>query len=125
MEEVTGTLSIKHGNIFYSAKFERNGWIAAELIQYLDDLYRSDSLQVGILKLLGYTLQMTDSFPRREADHWVEIDIQTRTLTTNSELIRKAVRQETAAKDEPYWDPALERIYTVLDAEDFTVKLIY
>ena len=124
MEPVTGTLSIKYGDRFYSVKFEENGWIAAELVQYLDDVYRADSIEVGILKLLGYTLHMTEAHPLRKADHWVEIEIENRTLSTNSELIRKGVKQETSTNDEPYWEPALKRIYVVLDGLDYTVKLL-
>jgi hypothetical protein len=123
MATVTGTLCIKHEEIFYSAHFEQNGWVAAELIQYLDDLYRAETVKVGILKLLGYTLQMTEEPPSRKADHWIEVDLGARTLTTNSTVIRKAVKQEAPSEDEPYWGPTLERIYAVLDGRDFTVKL--
>lgn len=123
IKAVTGSLSIKHGETSYSAKFETNGWIAAELVQYLDDLFRADSIEVGILKLLGYTLQMTKVPPPRKADHWIEIDIEKRTLATNSKLLRRAVKQQSPREDEPYWEPALKRIYNVLDAHDFTVQL--
>jgi hypothetical protein len=123
MANVTGTLSIKHGTAFYTAYFEQNGWVAAELIQYLDDLYRDEAAEVSILKLLGYTLRISQKPPRRGADHWVEVDLAERLLISNSELIRKAVKQASPEEDEPYWEPALKRIYSVLDALDFTVKL--
>ena len=45
-------------------------------------------------------------------------------LVTNSALIGKAVRKEPPGDDESFWGPALERIYAVLDARDFTVRLI-
>ena len=121
---ITGSISIQKGETFYSIQFETNGWIAAELVQYLNDLYSSDSVEVGILKLLGYTLQMTDRPPARKADHWVEIDIHARVLRTNSELIRRAVKQESPAEEGPYWEPALKRIYAALDAQDFNVQLL-
>ena len=123
MAELTGTLSIKHETSFYSAHFHRNGWVAAELIQYLDDLYRTENVEVGILKLLGYTLQVSKEPPPRTADHWVEVDLAQKILIPNSELIRKAVKQKSPRNDEPYWGPALKRIYAVLDSHDFTVKL--
>ena len=97
--------------------------MAAEMVQFLDDLYGADTLEVGILKLLGYTLQMTEQPPRRSADHWVELDLDNLVLKTNSDLIRKAVRKESPKPDEVYWGPALRRIYTALDVRDFTVKL--
>ena len=124
MLPVTGTLCVKHGSTFYTAHFEANGWIAAELIQYLDDIYRSDSVETGILKLLGYTLQIGASAPPRTADHWIELDIDEKLMVTNSELIRRAVKKESPGDDETFWGPALERIYAVLDARDFTVTLI-
>jgi len=123
MADVTGSLSIKHEKAFYTAYFDRNGWVAAELIQYLDDLYRAEAAEVKILKLLGYTLRMSQEPPQRKADHWIEVDLAKRLLITNSELIRKAVKQESPGEDEPYWEPALKRIYGVLDALDFTVRL--
>jgi len=124
MPPVTGTLCIKHGKTFYTAHFEANGWIAAELVQYLDDIYQSASFETGILKLLGYTLQIGAAAPPRTADHWIELDLDKRMLVTNSALIGKAVRKESQGNDESFWGPALERIYAVLDARDFTVRLI-
>jgi hypothetical protein len=123
MAGVTGSLCIKHEACFYSVHFDQNGWVAAELVQYLGDLYRAETAEVGILKLLGYTMRMSEGPPPRTADHWIEVDFAKKILVTNSELIRKAVKQETPQKDEPYWEPALKRIYAVLDALDFTVKL--
>lgn len=123
MPPLTGSLSIRHGSTFYSAYFERNGWIAAELVQYLDDLYMSKPVEAGLLKLLGYTLQISGEPPPRKADHWIELDLEEKLLATNSELIRKAVTNQTPKKGEPYWEPALRRIYSVLDQRDFTVRL--
>ena len=123
-ESVSGTLSIQYDGRFYSTRFETEGWIAAELVQYLDDLYRSESIKAGILKLLGYTLQITDRPPSRSADHWVEIELDARVLSTNSDLIRKAVKQQSVSEEEPYWEPVLRRVYSVLDSLDFTVRLV-
>jgi len=120
---VTGTLSLKHGKTFFSVCFEENGWIAAEMVQFLDDLYSADTLEVGILKLLGYTLQISEQFPRRSANHWVELNLDNRILETNSDLIRVAVRRESPEGDEAYWGPALKRIHAVLHAHNFTVRL--
>ena len=93
------------------------------MLQYLDDVFRAESPEVGILKLLGYTLQLNDGHPPRTADHWVEVELDKRKIATNSELLRKAVRKERPESEEEYWAPALDRIYEVLDRNDFTVEL--
>ena len=53
MSAVTGTLSLKYQGKFYSLIFGDHGWMAADLVQYLDKLYRSETPEVEILKLAG------------------------------------------------------------------------
>jgi hypothetical protein len=123
MSDVSGSLSIVCRDLFYAIHFSQNGWVAGEMLQYLDDVYRAESLEVGILKMLGYTMEVSRAHPPRTAVHWVELDLNRKVLATNSELVRKAVRKEKPNGAEPYWPPALDRIYTVLDNHDFTVEL--
>ena len=123
MPEATGSLSIKYGKTYYSICFRQNGSVAAELVQYLEDVYRSVPVEVGILKLLGYTLQITPDPPPRSADHWVEVDLNRKVLSSNSELIKNAVTRPPHAVDQPYGPLTLQRIFQVLDARDFTVEL--
>jgi hypothetical protein len=59
VESETGSLTIKYRDFYYSLFFAQNGWLAAELLQYLDDVIRAADPEVAILKLLGYTMQIT------------------------------------------------------------------
>ena len=104
-------------------RFSQNGWLAADMVQYVDEILAAEDQKIAILKLLGYTMQVGSSSPaRRRTDHWVEIDIDRRILTTNSGLLRKAVERSPVDPEEPYSPVALRRIYDVLDQYDFTVK---
>lgn len=116
----TGSLSLRLEGTWYSLIFRRNGWLAVDLLRYLDDVLEAGDPPTAILKLLGYTLQIGGGPPRRRANHWVEIDLAQRRLTTNSKLVRRAVDQVPAAADPPRM---LEEIHTVLDRNDFTVVL--
>lgn len=120
---VTGSVTFKQGARYYSLHFPSHGWMAADLVQYVDDVLRADNREIAILKLLGYTLEMGDRSPSRKADHWVEVDLENRVVATNSELIRKAVDQAPRKEEEPYSPAALRRLYEVLDEFDFTVEL--
>lgn len=123
MRQVTGILSIKSGETYYSLHFAHHGWMAADMVQYIDDLYGNGDPRIGILKLLGYTLEMNQKPPARIADHWVEVDLDNRVLATNSDLIRKVVRQESPSSDDPYHAPSLQRIFEALDQHDYKVEL--
>lgn len=123
MKPETGSISFRIAGAFYTQHFSQNGWIAAEMVQYLGDIYASSDPKVGVLKLLGYTLEMGPSAPDRESDHWVEVDLDSRTVETNSEVIRRSVKREDPPEDAPYGAYSLKRIYEALDSRDFTVRL--
>lgn len=96
--------------------------MAADIVQYIDEILNAEERQIAILKLLGYTMQVEKKTPARKADHWVELDLENHIITTNSDLLRKAVDRLPAAPDDPYSPIALRRIHEVLDRYDFTVK---
>jgi len=121
--QMSGSISIKLSGRYYSLVFPKNGWLAAELVQYLGDVIESPEPEVGVLKLLGYTMEIQNSRPERKAADWVEVDLEKRELITNSELIRKAVDQVEPTGEEPFNAPALRRIHSLLDRYDFTVRI--
>lgn len=123
MNRVTGSITLKNEGVFYTLFFHNNGWVAAEMVQHLDQLYGKQGVKAGIVKLLGYTLEVNRAAPSRSAHHWVEVDVEARALATNSDLIRRAVKQEEPAPDAPYLALSLRSIYDVLDALDYTVEL--
>jgi len=123
MEAVTGSISIQHQNQFYSLIIPDQGWMVADLLQFLDDIYRAEDPRIAILKQLGLAIQISSAAPPRKADHWIEIDLENRRLSTNSDLVRKAVKRRKPARRDPYYPRALERIYNVLDSLDFEVHL--
>lgn len=122
MESETGSLTIKYRDSYYSLFFAQNGWLAAELLQYLDEVIAAADTEVAILKLLGYTMTIGRESPPREADHWVEVDVAARELTTNSALVRQAVDQQPVQEGQPFGALTLKRLYRVLDQYDFTVR---
>ncbi len=121
--QMSGSISIKFGELHYSLLFPTNGWLAADLVQYLGEVIESPRPEVAILKLLGYTMEMAPGGHPRRADQWVEIDLEKREVVTNSPLIRKAVDQEEPTEEDPFNAPALRRIHALLDRYDFTVRL--
>ena len=123
MESETGSLTIKCGDLYYTLVLPEDGWLAGDLAQYIDEVIEAPRPEIAILKLLGYTMQMSKVRPERKSRHWVEIDIDKRELITNSAMVRKAVDREAPAPDEPYSPVALKRLYETLDRYDFTVKL--
>lgn len=123
MEPQTGSLTIRYGDLYYTLLLSEEGWLAADLAQYIDEIVEATQPEVAILKLLGYTMQMSKARPERSSDHWVEIDIAKRELVTNSAMVRKAVDQEAPAPDEPYSPVAMKHLYETLDRYDFTVRL--
>ena len=120
----TGSLSIKHEYLYYTLFFKKNGWMAADIIQYLDDILVAGDQKIAILKLLGYTLEIAQKYPTRTANHWVEVDLEQHILSTNSDLIRKAVDQCSPDLEDPYNPNALHRLHQVLDQHNFTVELV-
>lgn len=122
MESQTGSLTIKYRDSYYSLFFGRNGWLAVELLQYLDEVITATQPEVAILKLLGYTMTIGDENPPREADHWVEVDLARRELATNSPVVLQAVDQQPVKEGQPYGSLTLKRLYRVLDQYDFTVR---
>ena len=93
------------------------------MVQFLDDIYRADSFEKGILKFIGFTVEISRSRPSRRAEHWVEIDLDNKALATNSSLIKEALGQKEVEKESSLSDFARKRIYTVLDSLDFSVQL--
>ncbi len=116
----TGSLSFRLDGTWYTLIFPRNGWLAVDLLRYLDDVLEASDPAAAILKLLGYTLQIGVDPPRRRATHWLEVDLAQRRLTTNSDLVRRAV-DRTPAPSDPL--RTLEKVHGVLDRFDFTVVL--
>jgi len=121
---ITGCISFKHGPLYGTLQFHENGWLAADLAQYLGDILVAEDREIAILKLLGYTMEIGKQWPARQSTHWVEIDLDKRVLTTNSDLIRKAVDQLAPGPEDPYSEGALKRLHRVLDEYDFTVELL-
>ncbi len=115
-------MTIKYRDSYYSLFFAQNGWLAAELLQFLDDVVAAADPEVAILKLLGYTMKIGRESPPRQADHWVEVDLAAHELTTNSPVVRQAVDQQPVKEGQPYGSLTLKRIYRVLDQYDFTVR---
>ncbi len=116
----TGSLSFQLEGTWYTLIFPRNGWLAVDLLRYLDDVLDAADPATAILKLLGYTLQIGVDPPRRRGTHWLEVDLARRRLTTNSGLVRRAV-DRTPTPEDPH--RTLEKIHGVLDRFDFTVVL--
>ncbi len=118
----TGLFSVKEGANYYTLEFRDLGWMAADLVQYLDDLLKSRRRQAEILKLLGMTMRISPQEPPRAGTHWVVVHLNERRVQTNSEMIRLAVEQQPPPEESPYSPLALRRIYEVLDRYDFTVE---
>jgi hypothetical protein len=122
-EKLTGSITIKWGSLYYTLRFGHHGWLAGELVQYLDDVIQAEDQQVAILKLLGYTMEIAHDPPVRQANHWVEIQLEEKTLSTNSAFLIKAVDQVPPGPDDPFSAAALQRVHEVLDRHDFEVIL--
>lgn len=123
MASVTGSISLKQGSRYYTLRFLRRGWLAAEFLQFLDDVLEAENREVAILKLLGYTLEISPKRPGRWAQVWVEVDLEKRILVTNADLVRQAVGRETLDAHGAAASPAPVRIHRLLDRFDFTVRL--
>ncbi|MFZ0428298.1 MAG: hypothetical protein WAO20_09285 [Acidobacteriota bacterium] len=123
MPDATGSLTFEYESNFYTLFMTTHGWVVADLLQYLDDVYAAEDPRIPILKLLGYTMTISRNAPPRTAHHWIEIDVEGRVLATNSEVVRKAVQREAPAADDPFHKALLDRIYATLDRLDFTVEL--
>lgn len=122
--KATGTLSIFCDRLFYTQRFVGQPWIAAQLVQFLDEVIESSDRPTALLKLLGYTMIVSPDRPPRSPAHlWITVNLEERLLETNAAMIREAVDQVPAAADRPYTTAALRRIHSVLDRYDFTVKL--
>ncbi|MBI4447025.1 MAG: hypothetical protein HY645_14110 [Acidobacteria bacterium] len=120
---VSGWISIKHGGYYHTLRFADHGWLAADLLQYLDEVLQAADRAVAILKLLGYTMEITRSRPLPKAAHWVEVDLEEHFVISNSDLLRKAVDRKEPAPEDPLSAFALRRIHDLLDRYDFTVRL--
>jgi hypothetical protein len=123
MEAITGSISIEYQNQHYTLFMVEQGWLVAELLQFLDDIYRAEDPRIAILKQMGLAIHVSSETPPRSAHHWIELDLENHRLSTNSDLIRKAVKRRRPFRKDPYYPPVLERIYRVLDDLDFEVHL--
>jgi hypothetical protein len=123
MSPTTGLLALKTGGKHYSLSFPSHGWLAAEMIQYLEDILGAEHKETAILKLLGFTLHISLEAPPRRVHHWVVVDLDQRVLESNCDLVRLAVDQKQPPPDSPYNPMSLRRIHSVLDRHNFTVKL--
>ena len=119
----TGSIAIRHTFLYYRLYFAHYGWLAAEMAQYVDDILTEKDPQLAILKLLGYTVEILPKAPSRDADHWLEIDVEKRILYTNSKLIRKAVEKMDPDAQASYSPAMLTRLHDVLDRNGFSVEL--
>jgi len=119
----SGSFTVKKSSFYYCLRFRQNGRTAVEMVQFIDDILRSEYPERAIIKYLGFTAEVTRHSPGKGADYWVEIDLDRRILETNSELIRRVVGSGTnSSADEA--DASLgRRIYKILDEYDFTVRL--
>ncbi len=118
-----GLFSVKEGRLYFSLAFQDLGWLAADLVQYLDDILESKRREAAILRLLGMTLQITPAKPERRGEHWVIVDLEERQIETNSEMLRLAINQKPPPPESPYSQLAMQRIHRVLDRYDFTVEI--
>lgn len=123
MEAVTGSISIGFQHQHYTLLMLEQGWLVADLLQFLDDIYRAEDPRIAILRQMGLAIHVSAEPPPRSAHHWIELDLESHRLSTNSDLIRKAVKRRKPSRKDPYYPPVLERIYRVLDDLDFEVHL--
>ena len=119
----SGYLSLRTGGVFHTLHFPERGWLAADLVQHLDDVLEADERQSAVLKLLGFTIQLSPVAPGRQGSHWIIVDLDDRVLETNSPYLRLAVSGGSAGADLPFPEKTLQRIHRVLDRFDFTVEL--
>lgn len=124
MAPTTGSLTIRHAEVNYTLLFADNGWMAAEMVQHIPGILATTEPEAAILRLLGYTMEISLEAPRRGADHWVEVALDERVLETNSDLIRKAVRGRRPDPEDPFAGFSLKRVHDALDQLDFTVRLV-
>ncbi len=120
---MTGSLSLRCGGRCYSLVLSDRGWLAVELLRYLDEVLEAEERPVAILKLLGLTMEVGSAPPPREAHHWIEVDLDALRLASNSSLVRKAVKRLPPSHGDPVTVTTLERIYSILDRFDFTAEL--
>lgn len=118
----TGLLSFKIGDLYYTLHFQDQGWLSADMVQYLDDVLEAPDREAAILKLLGLTMRVGSQKPPRRADHWVVADLEEKVVETNSDLLRMAVNRQPPPEDSLYSGLAMRRTYEVLDRYDFTVR---
>jgi len=119
----SGYLSLRTAQVYHTLYFQQRGWLAVDLVQHLDDVLKSDERQGAVLKLLGFTLQLSPNPPGPQGTHWIIVDLDDRVMKTNSPYIRLAVSGGSAPDDLPFSERTLPRIHRVLDRFDFTVEL--
>jgi hypothetical protein len=125
VQQVTGSFTVKKGPLFYCLRFPSKGWVAAEMVQFIDDLLRASNPQTAIIKYLGFTTEISEKRPARTANHWIEVDLDKRILETNSEMIRTAVSGELELLEDEVEAFSARRIFEALDENNFTVRLFH
>ena len=123
MAREDGMISLKNRDSYFTLYFPEHGWLATELLQFIDDVMTATDQNAAILKLLGYTLQFSTDSPPRKTQYWAIVDLGARVLETNSEMVRRAVDREPPEPGSPHSPMALKKLHAVLDRFDFTVKL--
>lgn len=123
MGSTSGSLNFHCQGAYYTLRFPDRGWLAVELLRFLDEVLLAPEAPVGILKLLGLTVEISSDPPSRDAAHWVEVDLDSRKLASNSPYVRQAVRKKPPNPEDPVTPTTLQRIFEILDRFDFTVEL--
>lgn len=123
IQPVSGSFTVKKGELYYCLRFHTNGWVAAEMIQFIDDLLRSQHPERSIIKYLGFTAEVTRKPAGRQAEIWVEVDLDQKVLETNSEMIRKTVVDGPDSFEDEVDAFSARQIFETLDRNDFTVRV--
>lgn len=123
MAPVTGSLSFRLADTNYTLQFPDRGWLAIEMLRFIDEILEAPEPRVEVLKLLGLAVEISREAPVRTARHWIEVDLDRKRLISNSDWIRAAVRRKVLAEDDPVSPLTLEKIYRNLDLHDFSVEL--
>lgn len=118
-----GLLSFGLEGRFYTLYFPQRGWLAVELLHFLDDILRAPQPHIQIVKLLGYLLQVSSEKPSLQGRHWVVVDLGAKLIETNSPLLCRIVDERPIPENQPLPEATSRRIYELLDENDFTVKL--
>jgi len=68
----SGSFTVKKSSFYYCLRFRQNGRTAVEMVQFIDDILRSEYPERAIIKYLGFTAEVTRHSPGKGADYWVK-----------------------------------------------------